>query len=127
MTGTDKPGVPVVLNGRHFTLRLTFSSMVAFERQTGMSMMTVTTATFVFTVIAGLFWAALGNQVPGLTLEGAAELLQEHIEAGHSLGPVIDAINEALDSSGLLQSMQGNAPGPGATVSANDGKQRSAS
>lgn len=122
MTETGSPGVPVTVNGRHFTLKHTFSTMVRFEKITGMSMMGLTQERFGFMVVVGLFWSGLGTQMPGLTFEGAAEMLQAHVDAGQSLAPVIDAINEALDNSGLLTAMtQGNVPGPGASDSGNAG------
>ena len=122
MTGTGKPGVPVTVNGRHFTLKHTFGTMIAFEKATGMSMMGLTQERFGFMVIVGLFWAGLGTQMPGLTIDGAAEMLQADVDAGQSLAPVIDAINEALDNSGLLIAvMRGNAPGPSASDSGSGG------
>ncbi len=120
MTDAGKPGVPVVVNGHQYTLRQTFSSLMRAERVTGVSMMMLTPQNFGFTVIAAFFWAGLGDQIPGLTLEGAAEMLQKHVDGGGKLSPIIDAINEALDQSGLLQATQGNAPGPDATGSGNN-------
>lgn len=122
MIGTGKPGIPIVVNNRALSLRLTFASLMAVERATGISVMALTPSNFGFMVIGALFWAGLGNQIPGLTLDQAAEMLQEHVEAGHSFAPIVDAISEALDRSGLLQAARGNAPGPDVTLSENDGK-----
>lgn len=120
MSDAGKPGVPVVVNGRQFTLRHTFKSLMRVERATGVSVMMLTSANFGFTVIAALFWSGLGNQIPGFTLDQAADMLQDHVEGGGSLAPLIDGISTALDQSGLLQATRGNAPGPNVTPSGSD-------
>lgn len=104
------PGVPVVVSGKEHSLRLTFKGLAAVERATGVSVMMLTPQSFGFNVIGGLFWAGIRDQHPGLTLDQAADMLQNHVDAGGKLAPVVDAISEALERSGLLQATDpGNA------------------
>lgn len=119
MTDAGKPGVPVTIAGRQVTLRQTYSTLMKVERATGFSIMALTATSFGFTMIAALFWAGLEGQIPGLTLDGAAQLLQEHVDSGQSLAPIVEAVSSALDRSGLLQAtfLRGNADRPSATVS----------
>lgn len=88
-----------VVGGRELRLRYTFNSICAIEERAGMSLEKLMTRRF--TPIRLLFWGALTELQPEISLREAGDIIGAHIQAGGTLDDVAEICAETLESAGF--------------------------
>ena len=85
----------LTLNGRDYPLRFSINALCCLEEKTGLSLAQLQSAQF--SCLRGLIWCGLMEAEKGLTLEGAGELLDAHLQSGGDLQAVADTLAAALE------------------------------
>ena len=84
----------LTLNGRDYPLCFSINALCCLEEKTGLSLSQLQSTQF--SCLRGLIWCGLMEGEQGLTLEGAGELLDAHLQHGGDLQAVSDALAAAL-------------------------------
>ena len=84
----------VSLNGREYPLRFSVNALCCLEEKTGLTLQSLQSASL--SCLRGLLWCGLLTGEPGLTLEGAGDLLDAHLQSGGDVQAVSDALAAAL-------------------------------
>ena len=85
----------LTLNGRDYPLSFSINALCCLEEKTGLSLTKLQSAQL--SCLRGLLWCGLMEANPGLTLEGAGEMLDAHLRAGGQLQAVADSLAAALE------------------------------
>ncbi|MGI6239177.1 MAG: hypothetical protein ACOYI5_06075 [Christensenellales bacterium] len=86
--------------GRELRLKYTFNSICAVEERAGMPLDRFMTK--VYNPVRLLFWGALIELQPEMTLTAAGEIIGAHIKAGGALDDVAELCAEALEAAGFF-------------------------
>ena len=87
--------------GRRRPLRFTINALCALEEKTGGSLEGMLRGGL--SSVRGLLWCGLLGDEPSLTLEGAGQLLEAHLQAGGSLHEIAKALARGLEEAGFFQ------------------------
>lgn len=85
--------------GRQLRLRYTFNSICAIEERAGMALEKLMTRKF--GPVRLLFWGALTELQPEITLREAGDMIGAHMQAGGSLDDIARMCLEALERAGF--------------------------
>ena len=88
-----------VAGGRELRLRYTFNSICAIEDRAGMSLEKLMTRRY--TPIRLLFWGALTELQPEISLREAGDIIGAHIQAGGTLDDIAVMCAEAMEKAGF--------------------------
>ena len=94
-----------VVGGRELRLRYTFNSICAIEERAGMSLEKLMTRRY--TPIRLLFWGALTELQPEISLREAGDIIGAHIQAGGTLDDIAVMCADALESAGFSAREEG--------------------
>lgn len=112
--------VPIILD-RPRTLRFDANAIADFEVEHECSIADVIFAKRIgFGSIRGLFWAGAKHEDRRLTLERAAQILEDFIASGGKLQEVTDKVLDAAQNSRLIQALLGGGL-PNSTSEASSG------
>lgn len=87
------------MGGRELRLRYTFNSICAIEERAGMALDKLMTRRF--TPVRLLFWGALTELQPQISLREAGDIIGAHILAGGTLDDIALLCAEALERAGF--------------------------
>lgn len=86
-------------SGREMTLRYTFNSICAMEERAGMPFERLLTRRYA--PVRLLFWGALIDRQPDISLREAGDMIDAHIKGGGRLDDIAGMCLEALDRAGF--------------------------
>lgn len=86
--------------GRGLRLRYTFNSICAVEERAGMALDRLMGQKHM--AVRLLFWGALIEEQPEITLREAGDILGAHLKAGGSLDGIAAMCAEALERAGFI-------------------------
>ena len=86
-------------NGRELRLKYTFNSICAIEDRAGMPLEKLMSRRF--SPVRLLFWGALTELQPEISLREAGEIIGSHIRAGGSLEDIALLCADALEEAGF--------------------------
>lgn len=89
------------IGGRELRLKYTFNSICAVEERAGMALDKFMTK--VYNPVRLLFWGALIELQPEMTLREAGDIIGAHVKAGGTLDDVAELCAEALELAGFFQ------------------------
>lgn len=90
----------VEIAGRAYLLCYSVNALCAVEERAGGSLDNLMEKQFSATRL--LLWGALTERQPGVTLEGAGEIIGEHLKQGGALEDIVNICSEALDEAGFF-------------------------
>ena len=88
------------VGGRELKMKYTFNSICAVEERSDVPLSRLMERRF--SSVRLLFWGALTDMQPGITVEAAGEMIGAHIRAGGSLDDIAELCIEALTHAGLM-------------------------
>lgn len=86
--------------GRELALRYTFNSICAVEERSELPLERLMERKF--GSVRLLFWGALIDRQPDITVEAAGRLINDHLKAGGTLDDIAGLCIEALAHAGLM-------------------------
>lgn len=60
-----------------------------------------------FSALRSLFWAGLITTNPGMTFNGAGEVIEAYLNEGHTFEDLMKIVNESIQQAGFLQAQTG--------------------